>query len=208
MNHKKNDSGYTWGIILLVFGFLFLLQNFDMLDVGDVISTYWPLIIIAVGINVLLKRQRGDDETIVEIIDTSNRENTNNGQSGQFSSINRINENSVFGDLNLTLVTDDFKGGSASNVFGDIHIDLTQIKIQDKECRLSITGVFGDILIKTPKDVPIRVASSVTAGDIAVRAQKRDGLFNDLTFQDPGYAEGDPRMMIRCSMVFGSVNIF
>ena len=45
-----------FSIILLIIGILFLLKNFQLYQWPDIIWKYWPLIIIAVGIDQLIKR--------------------------------------------------------------------------------------------------------------------------------------------------------
>ncbi len=51
MTIRKDSSGRIfWGIIIMAVGVLLLLQQMDKLDFGDVISRYWPLILILVGI--------------------------------------------------------------------------------------------------------------------------------------------------------------
>lgn len=44
------------GIILLVAGVVFLLDNFDVIYVGP-FSHYWPLIIVAIGITKFLQAE-------------------------------------------------------------------------------------------------------------------------------------------------------
>lgn len=52
------DSGkYTWGIILIIIGLLFLLENLGFLDFSDVISRYWPVLLILLGLKIILNRR-------------------------------------------------------------------------------------------------------------------------------------------------------
>ncbi len=50
---------YVSAIILIVLGALFLLQNLDLLDfdLGNLLSKWWPLILIAVGVGMLFRRR-------------------------------------------------------------------------------------------------------------------------------------------------------
>lgn len=44
------------GIVLVVVGILFLLRNFGFnLHIGQLLSTWWPLILIVVGVGMLFK---------------------------------------------------------------------------------------------------------------------------------------------------------
>ncbi len=53
MNNQKSESGSIWiGIVLILLGGLFLLDNFlPRFDFGD----YWPIILIGLGIGLILK---------------------------------------------------------------------------------------------------------------------------------------------------------
>lgn len=45
---KEQRNALAWGIILLVIGFLFLMDNFDI-DVWDAVARLWPLGLVAWG---------------------------------------------------------------------------------------------------------------------------------------------------------------
>lgn len=50
-----------WGILLLIAGAVFLLANFDI-DFGFDFWRFWPVIIIAVGVYLLIRRNDGTDK--------------------------------------------------------------------------------------------------------------------------------------------------
>src|SRR3989304_3646535 len=50
---KRNSHRIWLGGILILLGFLFLLDQTRVLDFGDFISTWWPLILIVVGLNII-----------------------------------------------------------------------------------------------------------------------------------------------------------
>ncbi len=58
---KEQRNALAWGIILLVIGFLFLLDNFDI-DVWDVVARLWPLALIIWGAWKLYFGLRGKNE--------------------------------------------------------------------------------------------------------------------------------------------------
>lgn len=51
-------SNLTGALALITIGSVFLLRNLDLIDIdlGDLISTWWPAILIVVGVGMLLKR--------------------------------------------------------------------------------------------------------------------------------------------------------
>jgi len=51
MNRIGGNQGRIFlGILIIIIGLLFLLANLGKLDIGDIFSTYWPLILIFVGL--------------------------------------------------------------------------------------------------------------------------------------------------------------
>jgi len=55
MNQWRNYQGRIFsGLVIIAIGVVFLLVNMDKLDFGDFISTYWPMILILIGISHLL----------------------------------------------------------------------------------------------------------------------------------------------------------
>ena len=47
------------GIILIVVGLLFLLRNFGFdLHLGELFATWWPLLLVALGVGMLFKNPR------------------------------------------------------------------------------------------------------------------------------------------------------
>lgn len=54
--HRIEPAPLAGGLILIVFGALFLADRLEMADFGDLISRHWPLIIVAVGVTHLASR--------------------------------------------------------------------------------------------------------------------------------------------------------
>jgi len=61
--YKKKESGsYIFGIVLIILGFIFLLENISEIDV---FGNFWPLTLVVVGIYLLFKNKK-DDKTLKE----------------------------------------------------------------------------------------------------------------------------------------------
>lgn len=54
MGASKNQGRIFWGLLLIVLGGLFLLDQMDKLDFGDLIGHYWPVVFIILGFSILL----------------------------------------------------------------------------------------------------------------------------------------------------------
>jgi predicted membrane protein len=202
MSQSGNNSTLFWGVMIIIFGVLFLLDNFYIISFGNFISTYWPLILVAIGIKILLdhRRQRTDTDDF----DTAEPVNTY----GESSKADGISESNVFGDINLNLTSENFKGGSVSNVFGDIKVDISKATLPEGTTKIFVSGVFGDVNIIAPKDIPIKTNCSSVAGDISVRGYSKDGLFPKVEHTEELYESGDKKLYITVSIIFGSITIY
>lgn len=55
MTRKQSGHGRIfWGLILIGLGVLFLLDQLGELDFGEIISQYWPVIFIILGLSILI----------------------------------------------------------------------------------------------------------------------------------------------------------
>jgi hypothetical protein len=55
MHAKRTDGGRVfWGLLLILLGGLFLLDQMGRLNFGEIMSTYWPVIIILVGLSTMI----------------------------------------------------------------------------------------------------------------------------------------------------------
>ncbi|HAI85488.1 MAG TPA: hypothetical protein DCL63_00680 [Firmicutes bacterium] len=58
----SSSVSIVFGIVLVLLGVVFLLNNLGVtrISIGDMIETYWPLVLVAVGLSAVLK-PRGDE---------------------------------------------------------------------------------------------------------------------------------------------------
>lgn len=183
-----------WGLILITIGLLFLLDNMDVIDFGEAIRTYWPLLFVLWGVSILLKRK---DHGATHVF----RDATQN-VSGEL-----FHESSVFGDLVVNIHSQDFKGGSLSNVFGGNHIDLSKASIADGEHWLKVSNVFGNVNITVPPDLACSVVANVLLGEAQVFEQRKSGFFADVQYTSPGYDTSQKKLKISISQVVGNVSV-
>jgi hypothetical protein len=57
----NNRETLVWPIVLIVLGLLFLAHNLEFIQwrqLRDILGTWWPLILIAVGIGQLARRRK------------------------------------------------------------------------------------------------------------------------------------------------------
>lgn len=58
MTARRTQGRIFWGLLLIVLGVLFLLDQVDRLDFGDLVSRYWPAVFILIGISILVNNTR------------------------------------------------------------------------------------------------------------------------------------------------------
>jgi uncharacterized integral membrane protein len=44
-----------WGIVFVLFGLLFLARNLGYIDLHYTVRTYWPVIVILIGLNIVVR---------------------------------------------------------------------------------------------------------------------------------------------------------
>jgi predicted membrane protein len=185
------------GIILILIGGLFLLDNLGVADFGDVVSTFWPLILIVWGFTVLRNRRKPKPDTF-----GIPRADIHQNIGGEL-----IHESNVFGDIFLSLTSQSFKGGSINGTFGDIELDLSKVTFAEGEHYLRVHGVFGDCRIITPNDSAVTVSASSTAGNITVFGQRKEGWSPAIDAVSPAYANSMSRLKIMVSITFGDIRV-
>jgi len=184
----------TWGIILVIIGLLLLLDNLDIVEFKDMIRDYWPLILILWGATILLRR----GQSIPSLDSPKALDQTE-------SEI--IHQSEIFGNISLTITSQNFKGGSISTVFGDSYIDLSKATFADGEHELRVHGVFGDSIITLPKDAAVSVSGSSVFGDMTVLGQRKSGLSSNINIKTEHYDTVSKRLKITVSKVFGDLKI-
>ncbi len=58
----RNFTGILWGLLFILVGTLMLLDRLDIMhfDLGNFLSTWWPLVLIVIGIGMILNHSSRD----------------------------------------------------------------------------------------------------------------------------------------------------
>lgn len=193
---------YIGALILITLGILFLLENFGLADVGDLIGTFWPVILIIIGLSVLLRRHQ-----VPPMAHMPSSQQHSSGAAQTFDT-SMLNNSSVFGDIDMKIVVPGFKGGMVSCVFGDVNLDLSEVLLADGEHLLKLDGVFGGLHLLLPKDLAVFVTARAVFGDVKVLGNTRGGIGQELTYTSPNYADAPKKLRVYANQVFGDVRIW
>jgi predicted membrane protein len=129
------SSGKTSGIIVMAVGGFFLIP----LIFHETFHTYnlfWPSIFIIIGVIFIATKQRGW-RPVSTSVETDN------------DYIDYVN---VFSGGERQVISQNFRGGKVTAVFGGSEIDLTKAKLASGRSELEIACVFGGTTIIVPED--------------------------------------------------------
>lgn len=140
-----NDSkNYIWGIFISGLGVLFLVNTLDIarVDVGDI---FFPAVLVAVGLSILLKGSGSvarrvsekNDEDITAVLGGSSHKNT----------------------------SPDYRGGKVTVVMGGVEIDLSKAMIK-KDASLDVFALMGGVELRVPENVIVKSRAAVVMGSI------------------------------------------
>jgi hypothetical protein len=54
---RRSQGPFIVGILLIVVGIIFLLDNFDILYIGEPVTHFWPVLVIALGLTRLVQAE-------------------------------------------------------------------------------------------------------------------------------------------------------
>ena len=156
--YKRKLIPAVW--LIFIGGFFMIPKLVEGLD-GNFIHVYWPLLLIAAGIVILMQRFIGPkwgNEWWNMDHHHHHRHNYNRSykydNSKWSGNVNGegFSKNSVFGSGDHIVLDPEFKGGELNAVFGGITLDLRRTNLPVGETVLDVNAVFGGITIYVPSD--------------------------------------------------------
>lgn len=197
-------SGRVWlGLFLIVFGIGFFMQQADLLDFTQVLSTWWPLALIIIGIIQLVNRTYSSAVSgllfllvgalflanqwvdfnvvaylwpVILIVIGFTFIFARSKREGSQHTEQNINTFALFSGADVKSHSRDFAGGSVTTIFGGAEIDLRQADISE-EAKMDLTAVFGGVSITVPENVQVQISGLPIFGgweDKTVRQRGED----------------------------------
>ena len=197
MSSTRRHSVET-GIVLVVLGLLFLLDNLGIADLGDVIATWWPLLLVGLGVWIILEsRKRSSAEPSGQTPDVHRDAAVLDGD--------QIVETRVFGDINVRLSSPSFRKGSVHASFGSVAVDLNGLQPADAHARLALNAIFGQVRLRVPRSLPVHLVARATFGKVRVGGQETAGFNSVLTHRSSDFDEAPRRLTVVANTLFGDV---
>jgi len=195
---------YVPGIIVTGIGLVFLyprvsllfpeyFMNFD-LD----LHTYWPVILIAIGVVLVLgwmfpQKKKGCkwEQTLSE----GNTEWEGKGHTNM-NNADVVDKNVIFGSSEQIVLSSDFRGGDGNVMFGELIIDLRRAKLAGGAHKLELNAMFGSAILYLPSDWNVELRSSSFLASV-----------EDKRYQSTPVENSASLLVIKASAMFGSVEI-
>ena len=181
IGHLFTPSSRIWGVILILIGAVFQLNNLGILHEG--IADLWPVLIIVVGLFLMWAAMRPP------VILSS---------PGDPSS-DTLNAAAIFGGCERRINSQHFRGGRSTSIFGGVELDFRDADIEGEEATLDVNCIFGGVEIRVP------TTWSVNSHSIPVL-----GGYSDKTHRAPNADPSAPKrktLIITGVCVFGGVEI-
>jgi len=182
----KTDSRKVIGIVVIGLGVIFLIDSLFDIDFWGFIWKLWPVVLIILGVYILKSQDRFKSDF----------------KSGDISSDSRL-----FGDMNISMSGKEIDDHRYSTLVGDMKIDLTGARRKPGENKISVSVLIGDVLIKIPDDIPVRLSSQSLIGDIRFEDLRRDGFFQRLDHVDDNYESAEDKLFLSVNGIIGDLEI-
>jgi predicted membrane protein len=173
----------AWGTFLVLAGVLLQLNQLGVTHFAW--ATFWPMVLIALGLFVFWGSLEWRNKPILP----SSREGDPR---------TTLNEAVVFGGLERRMTSQDFQGGDVTAIFGGVELDLTEANIQANEATLAITAIFGGVEIRIPTTWQIAFRGAPIFGGIEDKT--RTARVNDPT-------TNPKTLVITGAVIFGGLEI-
>ena len=190
----------TAGTILIVIGGTFMVPELITVP-HEVRRIYWPLILVAIGISILMRQRdhqkltKGNDP----IINTPN-DNLSGSADSSYSSnpFNTFDDFVIFGGREIFVTSQALIGGKATSIFGGIEFDLRKASLQPGGAVIDCVSVFGGCGFKIPMDWNVRNEVTTIFGAFT---DKRGETYSD-RYYDPSKT-----LVIKGVSIFGGIEV-
>jgi hypothetical protein len=206
-------GGRIFGGIVMFVGGVFLLRNLGLLH-GNVWAYFWPVMLIAIGLGLLIRALEGNHAWDLWSARPGTGVPPGSGvppgptppgeerQQNWFSAVksgdirNTFKEDHIFSGAKRRIESQDFEGGEALAIFGGIELDLRKADTKHDQVFIEANAIFGGIEIRVPETWKVTVrGTGIFSG------------YNDETIQPLGGDTKHPNLIITGAAVFGGVNV-
>ena len=174
---QEGSSGGMGGWFLVLGGAFLLLFTFAR---GHLAEALAPMLVVGLGILIVVKALKQNRGVPAEL-----------AHSEDF-----LQGTAIFGGFKRRMLSQAFKGGELTAIFGGFEVELQQAALASDMARVDVFVLFGGGEIRVPE-----------GWEIANRATAMFGALNDKTHHGPSPAEGRPRLVVTGLILFGGLEV-
>lgn len=197
INFSLPDFLWHWEYILIGLGTILLITSQNktagtilvLVGLLNLFPEFWPLILVALGIYIILKR----NGTHHKNINTEQKLDNGEKETNESNQMNSLDDVSIFGGGTKSFTSNNFTGGKLTAIFGGSELHLENCQLAPGKNVLDLFTMFGGYTIYVPQD-----------WDILIDVVPIFGGFSDKRIKDPNrvYEEGKT-LIIKGMVLFG-----
>ncbi len=233
---SKNKSSLIPGLLIVLLGIILLANNFGMnIDLGEIISTYWPLILIIWALNNIVTQNKSTGKhkniilpfllLLIGILILGRNLGFYYFNLSMFWKIlwpalliflgfNILKGGIRTGSTGWAVMSGierknkgwQLKNKSYIAFMGGIDLDLSTADISTGETYLDLTAVMGGIEIKIPDDINVICTGSGFLGGIEFLQEDTGGIIFNRHFEHKN-DNINKNIVINCRAVMGGIDI-
>lgn len=170
----------TAGLIIMAVGAFFLIPVlFD--HTFHIYHMFWPAIFIIIGVIFIVTRGR----------------ERNFSHSKGISGNEYVDYVNIFGGGDRQVISDNFRGGKITCIFGGMELDLTKSKLAAGKNEIEVACVFGGVTVIVPDNWSVSIEVTPVLG----------GFSDSRKFRPERPVEPSGELVIRGAVVFGGGEI-
>jgi len=162
------------------------------------IKTYWPVLLIAGGVLLVISRSFPSLKKDYNKKYRHDESTSDHYNPAEQNSADYVDKNLMFGSSEQIVLSQNFKGGEANVMFGELIIDLRRANLSEFAGTLEANVMFGSIVIHTPSDWAVELQSSSLLGSFENKRYHPSDKTSEI---------GMPCLVIKGNAMFGSGEI-
>lgn len=170
-------AGSVWTLA----GTWLLLNNLDVIDRSfwSALRTYWPLILVAVGLSILWRALQGREgcDSVENVRDPRDL----------------ITATAFLGGIKRTSISQDFKGAECTAVMGGVSLDLRKAVLQE-DAVIELFAMWGGVELQVPETWAVDIQITPIMGGAEDKTR-------------PSLDPNAPRLRVRGTVLMGGVEV-
>jgi predicted membrane protein len=188
------------GVVILLLGLLVLLKNINMVDVGvlQIIRTYWPLLLIVLGMEAIRisqkyrrKFQRWKEEIKPEMEPEM--------EGGEIRIIRK------FGSYRFDFKNKELPSGIIELGFGEVLLDIRDAIIPEGNNVLKILSKMGSVKIRANREQPLTIQAKVFMGDVRIFESRQSGFSPEVEYKSDTFESSPSKLTLQIKQSMGEI---